>query len=166
MTLATTPGYTIRQAQPGDGTALASLRQALFQELGRTPPGDTEFKRLSIDAFQTTIANGTCVAWLALGADRVVGSLALLIYPRLPSPESAARNEGYIISVYTAPEWRRQGIGTALVETAIAASRELGLGRVRLHASLDGQPVYAAAGFRARFDEMELRLWETEPSAG
>lgn len=160
------PEFTIRLAEPKDANVLASLRLSLFRELGRTPPSEAEFVRLSSEAFATTIADGTCHAWIAVVANQVVGSLALLIYPRLPSPESAARSEGYIINVYTVPERRRQGIGAALVEASLATSRSLGLGRVRLHASVDGQPVYSAAGFRARLDEMELKLWEPAPSAG
>jgi hypothetical protein len=39
-----------------------------------------------------------------------------------------------------------------------ATARALGLARIRLHATAEGEPVYAAAGFRPRTDEMELRL--------
>jgi GNAT superfamily N-acetyltransferase len=82
----------------------------------------------------------------------------MLIYPRLPSPESSATSEGYLLNVYTTPEWRARGVAAALVSASIIRARELGLGRIRLHATEAGQRVYEKVGFRPRVDEMELIL--------
>ena len=91
-------------------------------------------------------------------AGEVIGSVALLLFPRLPSPDSVAAREGYLVNVYTVPQWRRRGVAAGLVAAAISSARELGLGRIRLHATPEGQVVYTAAGFRLRPDAMELRL--------
>ena len=54
--------------------------------------------------------------------------------------------------------WRRKGVGTALVEAALAEARRLRLGRVRLHATAEGRALYERLGFRLRSNDMELVL--------
>lgn len=155
------PGViTIRTATSDDATALADQRVALFEELGQhTSVGDIDpFADRSREAFSQGLADGSCYAWVAVGDGRIVGSTALLIFPRLPSPKSFASREGYLLNVYVDPLARGQGLATALVATAIKHARALELARIRLHATPKGEPVYAAAGFVTRADEMELTL--------
>ncbi|HEX5070551.1 MAG TPA: GNAT family N-acetyltransferase [Vicinamibacterales bacterium] len=149
----------IRPATAADAPALAAQRVAMFHEMGHTPvAGPEAFERQSAGAFADALERGVCCAWVADSGSALVGSVALLIYPRLPSPALAATQEGYLLNVYTVPEWRGRGVATALVATALAKARALKLARVRLHATAQGQPIYAAAGFIARADEMELTL--------
>ena len=155
----TSPDFEIRAASPRDAESLALLRSAMFRELGRVSPmpGD-QFEMASAAAFRARMEAGSCWAWLAETAQEPIGSTALLVFPRLPSPESAVLFEGYLLNVYTVAEWRRRGVAQALVAAAVARARELGLARVRLHTSPEGEPLYGAAGFRFRDDEMELEL--------
>ena len=153
--------FSLRPAVERDSSALAELRAALFLELGEAEGARPlpAFEVASTDAFAKRIADGSCFAWLAEAPDgRAVGSVALLIYPRLPSPELLASREGYLLNVYTLPDWRGRGVATGLVRAAVSKGRDLGLARIRLHTTTDGRPVYAAAGFEPREDEMELRL--------
>src|SRR5262252_2065476 len=128
--------------------------------MGQAPErGDwAAFEREAAIAFETGIERGHCIAWLAEAGAAPVGSSALLLYPHLPSPTSAAPREGYLLSVYTVPAWRRRGVAAALVRAAIESGRHMGLARVRLHATSAGRAIYAAAGFGSRDDEMELKL--------
>jgi GNAT superfamily N-acetyltransferase len=149
----------IRPATEADAPALAAQRVAMFHEMGQVPvAGPQVFEQQSAAAFATSLGSGACFAWLADTGSAPVGSVALLLYPRLPSPKLAATQEGYLLNVYTVPEWRGHGVATALVATAIAKARVLGLARVRLHATTQGKPIYASAGFIDRADEMELTL--------
>jgi len=152
--------FTVRRATATDAATLGSLRELMFRELGRHPdPSAPAFHERATAAFADGFRHGTCEAWLAESSDnRAIGSVAMLFYPRLPSPESPATREGYLLNVYTTSDWRGRGVAAALVQASIDRARELGLGRIRLHATSAGQHVYAKAGFLARLDEMELIL--------
>lgn len=124
-----------------------------------TPEQQARFERLTTEAFSAGLTDGSCLAWLAETAHReAVGSVALLLFPRLPSPEMLAPLEGYLLNVFTIPEWRGRGVATALVAAAVAKCRVLDLARIRLHTTDPGVAVYLRAGFVGRENEMELGL--------
>jgi GNAT superfamily N-acetyltransferase len=155
------PPFTVRPATADDAVALATFRSSMFRELGNNPPpgGQAAFEQLAAVAFGDGMSAGHCFAWLAETDDRrQIGSVALMIFPRLPSPTLQLRQEGYLQNVFTDPNFRGRGVATALVAAAIAKARALGMARIRLHATPEGRPVYAAAGFASRNDEMELRF--------
>jgi len=156
----TPAAIAIRSATVADAARLAAQRGRLFAEVAQydSPEHRSAFEREAEAAFRASLGEGSCFAWLADTGGATVASVALLIYPRLPSPASPARREGYLLNVYTDPDWRGVGVATALVVTAIAKARALGLARIRLHATEQGQPIYAAQGFVSRDDEMELTL--------
>jgi len=64
-----------------------------------------------------------------------------------------------VVNVYTEPEFRRQGLSRALMETVMRWAGESGYDRVVLHASEAGRPMYEGLGFQAT-NEM---IWFPEP---
>ena len=154
--------HVIRRATAADAGALARCRLDLFRELDHEPPPGPApvFEAVCQETLARFLEEGTCVAWVAEtpGEPAPVGSLVVLIYPRLPSPGNLRTTEGYILSVFVAPAERHRGIASALTQTAINHARQAGFARLRLHATRWGRPVYERAGFRRRDDEMELDL--------
>ena len=151
----------IRRARPADLEALVATRVALFRELGHGPSDAAllEFQTACRPPMVEVLRDGRGAAWLAMGEDGAVrGAAILLDYLRLPSPTNLATREGYLLNVWVAPEWRRQGVASALVEAAIEEGRLRRLARIRLHATVDGRSVYERLGFSGREDEMELVL--------
>lgn len=66
----------------------------------------------------------------------------------------------WIGMVLVHPDFRRRGVGTALLEHAIHHLREVrGVRCVKLDATPEGQPLYEKLGFRA---EWGLRRWRSE----
>lgn len=55
------------------------------------------------------------------------------------------------------PDYRRRGIATVLMRTAIDYLQGIGVGCIKLDATPDGEPVYARLGFRP---EWRLNRWE------
>ena len=102
--------FTVRRATALDAAALTELRAELFAALGREQESgaNARFRERSTAALNEGLSAGFCYAWLALSPEGgPVGSAALLLFPRLPTPELPGLREGYLVSVYTAPAWRR-----------------------------------------------------------
>jgi len=157
----TAPGFRLARATIRDIDALTRCRLDLFRELqGEPAPAVAAgFEVRCREALREGFAGDTLVAWVARPAGgEPIGSLILLLYPRLPSLANLRTREGYLINVYTRPDCRGRGVGGALMDAALAHARRLGLARIRLHASPLGRPLYDRYAFHGRDDEMELDL--------
>ena len=87
---------------------------------------------------------------------RPAGSGALWRMPYQPRPGPLDREEmPYILSMYTEPTFRHRGVASRIVREMVRWSRAHGYGRVVLHASRFGRPVYERLGFEA---SSEMRL--------
>jgi GNAT superfamily N-acetyltransferase len=155
------PGGRMRVASALDAALLTRLRAALFDDLrmGAGAEGALAFERACEPVLTRLLAEGSARAWLIEDESGVaVATATLLLYPRLPTPTDLRASEGYLLGVWTAPGWRRRGLARALLAAAIEEARRLGLARIRLHATEEGRPLYAALGFAGKPSAMELRL--------
>jgi len=152
--------FFVRPATRADAEALADARVELFRELGRLAEAETEaFRARCRAAYADLFDGGHGIAWVADdGAGEIAAALTLVFHARLPTPALPAALEGYLAGVWTAKTQRGQGLGTALLRAAIEGARRRGYARLRLAATEDGRRLYAAHGFRARDDAMELPL--------
>jgi len=55
--------------------------------------------------------------------------------------------EGDILNMYTLPEYRRNGISSRILEELLKEARTMGISKVGLHCSKDGEPLYRKFGF-------------------
>ncbi len=81
------------------------------------------------------------------GGDHTPGRVPALLTPGV----DAAR----VRAMYTAPEFVRQGVGRLILDLCEAAARAAGYDRAELVATLGGEPLYLAAGYREieRFED-------------
>jgi GNAT superfamily N-acetyltransferase len=65
-----------------------------------------------------------------------------------------AREAARIRAFFVHPSWARRGIGRGIIEVCEAAARAAGFREMELGATLPGEPLYAAMGYRVteRFD--------------
>jgi ribosomal protein S18 acetylase RimI-like enzyme len=64
---------------------------------------------------------------------------------------------GFIHDVWVEPEFRKQGVGKALAESAVSRFRQLGVRQIRLDTAAENEParrLFASAGFRPSVVEM------------
>lgn len=101
---------------------------------------------------------GDVVSWLAEADGRIVGTGCIVFYERLPNRSSPDGRCGYIQSMYTEPEYRGRGIGSAIFAKLIEEAKTRGVRAVSLHALPAGAGVYKKAGFVFTTDEMAIRL--------
>jgi len=55
--------------------------------------------------------------------------------------------EGDILNMYTVPEARRQGVSSMILEQLLAKAKLMGISKVALHTSKDGEILYRKFGF-------------------
>lgn len=74
---------------------------------------------------------------------------------RVPSPLTPGVDAARIRAMYTAPEFLRQGVGRLILGLCEDAARAAGYDRAELVATLGGEPLYSAAGYREieRFED-------------
>ena len=105
--------------------------------------------------FAAAIPTGEFRAWVAEAGGRVLASGGLVIHAIPPTPQALAGREGYIMNLYTLPEWRRRGIARAIMQAILEHLRAEGVSLASLHATEMGRPLYVELGFRPT---NELRL--------
>ena len=62
----------------------------------------------------------------------------------------------WCMNMYTAPEYRKQGIAIHTLDLLVKEAREQGVTQITLEATEMGRPLYEKYGFVKMKDEMEL----------
>jgi GNAT superfamily N-acetyltransferase len=142
---------SIRKASALDLDAIVELR-IKFERITRDSGSfDEPSRRAELRSLLgPDLEDGRLGAWLAEGEGGALGQAALL------SDEAA----GELLNVYVEPGSRGLGLGTALVEAAIAEARARGIRELRLQPTEDSRRIYERAGFRPSGRRMTLRLRE------
>jgi GNAT superfamily N-acetyltransferase len=165
--------WTLRKATPKDLPLLVRHRDAMWLEMGRVAPGEHDPTSKAYGKWlRARMKLGTLTAFIAqeerpdgkTGA--VLASGAVWIQDVQPRPGHPLTMWGYILSVYTEPEARRQGLARAIVDACIEHAKAAGCTRCCLHASKEGRPLYTQLGFEPT-EEMwlDLRPHDQRPQA-
>ncbi len=150
----------IRLARPEDIPALDGLIPASARELSRGfyTPAETEAAVAHVFGVDTRlVADGTF--FVAEVAGRVVGCGGWSRRATLFGGDTAvtgrddrlldpATEPAKVRAFFVHPEFARRGIGRRLLGACEAAARGAGFTRAELAATLPGEPLYAACGYR------------------
>ncbi|MEW6037547.1 MAG: GNAT family N-acetyltransferase [Pseudomonadota bacterium] len=145
----------IREANAEDIQQIVQLRMKLFVEVGAISHEDAapELKATTLQYFQEN--TNVTKSWVAEYSGKIVAAGTLSLFFRPPYPENLLGKEGYLLNMYTLPEYRKKGCGKGILENILAYSRQEQLGKVWLHASTVGRPLYEKAGFIANSAYLE-----------
>jgi GNAT superfamily N-acetyltransferase len=139
-----------RRATPGDADILARLRVEFVRIVKDSGlPDEAGYEKAISRYFERGLAREKIIAWLCFDGAEAVASMALRI-------DKAGR--GYVMSVYTRPSYRHRGIASRLLGLLLEEARARGLGRLSLHPTADGLPLYLRFGFKPFRTVMILRL--------
>ena len=105
--------------------------------------------------YAEALADGSHTGYLAFDGDRVVGAGGVSYYRVMPTYHNPTGRKAYIMNLYVAPDHRRRGIATALLDLLMADIRRRGVESVSLEATAMGRPLYEKYGFVAMEHEME-----------
>ena len=141
----------IREALAADIPALVRLRMALFCELGELddPQADGALWQATEAYFSAAERDGSARSWLVEVDGEAVACGTLALFVRPPYPGNLAGREAYLLNMYTLSAWRKRGMASALLDVMAAYARDQRLGKLWLHASEEGRPLYERLGFVA-----------------
>lgn len=156
----------MRRAEPGDAARLARLRYE-FRAAEDAPAEPREEFVGRCEAWmerrlQSTARQWSC--WVAEPDGVVRGHVWLKVVPKVPNPVEEPEAHGYLTNTYVQPEHRRRGLGSALVEAAVAWSRERGLDSLVLWPTDDSRSLYRRFGCAPSEGIFERDLTEDEPA--
>ncbi|WP_119461684.1 GNAT family N-acetyltransferase [Rhodospirillaceae bacterium SYSU D60014] len=127
----------VRAVHPDDATAILRVHEQSIRELGPTGYAPEEVESwaagLRAEGYVEEMASGETLL-VAEAESRIVG------FGGLKSEE--------INTLYVAPEMARRGVGSALLQSLESIARDRGRRRLRLTATLIGEPFYRRHGYR------------------
>ena len=132
------------------------MRIAQLREEGATD--EMDLSPALMDYYQRHLANGTFVSWLALDGDRIIGTSGMSFVEKPPYFGCPTGRIGLLSSMYTNPDYRRQGIARELLRRVVEEARTYGCGTVQITASDMGVLLYSDFGFVKNKNFMQYKL--------
>jgi len=86
----------------------------------------------------------------------IIGCGGVCYQEEMPSPDNSGGFCGYLMNIYTLPEYRGAGAGRAIVEFLIRDARERNVEKIYLESSDSGRRFYQALGFSEMWGYMKL----------
>lgn len=106
--------------------------------------------------YKKALETGEHIAYLVYDGDRFVGAGGVSFYQIMPTYHNSTGKKAYIMNMYTAPEYRRQGIAFHTLDMLVKDVKERGVLQIALEATDMGRPLYEKYGFVKMQEEMEL----------
>ena len=116
----------------------------------------TKVEQESYDYYKRTLETGGHIAYLVYDNETFIGAGGVSFYQVMPTYHNPTGKKAYIMNMYTAPEYRRQGIAIHTLGLLVKDARERGVSQIALEATEMGRPLYEKYGFVKMEDEMEL----------
>ncbi len=150
----------LRRAATTDIDALTQMRLDYLRDMGAAGAEHQAPALMGATRayFARALLTDAFVAFVAEHEGQIVATSGLVIFERPPYGGRLPVRVTYVLNMYVLPDWRGQGIASALLAELIAFARGTGVNCLRLHATADGRNLYERHGFVARADEIELRL--------
>ncbi|GAP12572.1 N-acetylglutamate synthase [Longilinea arvoryzae] len=159
----TNPEPFLRAAEMADIPVLIELRLAMFQSMGCCDPNIlAEVAAASETYMNAHLADGRFRAWLVEVDGQIAATGGLILREAPPAYHNLSGREGYIMGIYTRPEFRHRGLATAIMKRILVLLQEEGIPRATLRASQEGRLLYEKMGFE-QTSEMKLELEDFDP---
>jgi GNAT superfamily N-acetyltransferase len=156
-----TDALTLRLATVDDIPTLVNHRRRMFEDMyvskdvTRDPASYAAMDEAYAVLLRYEIPAGSTRAWVIDDGGTIAASGALKFTDWLPRPDGQRRGLVYVHSVYTVPEYRRQGLARRILKAMMDHCRDNGWPRITLHASELGRGLYEDLGFKPT-NEMRL----------
>lgn len=112
----------------------------------------------SYEYYKRALETGEHITYLVYDNGTFIGAGGVSFYQVMPTYHNPTGKKAYIMNMYTAPEYRRQGIAIHTLDLLVKDVKEQGVLQIALEATYMGRPLYERYGFAKMEDEMEL-VW-------
>lgn len=135
------------------------LRKELFEELGEISQNmDTSELELATKQYFEFHINKDLISWGIVQNGKLAAIGSLCLFTRIPYKENINGLEGYILNIYTSPQFRKCGYANQILDTIIEYSHKNNIRRLWLNYSEQGKCLHTEKGFTKKDNEMELFL--------
>ena len=107
--------------------------------------------------YRRALETGEHIAYLVYDNGKFIGAGGVSFYQVMPTYHNPTGKKAYIMNMYTAPEYRRQGIAIHALDLLVKNAKKQGVSQIALEATAMGRPLYERYGFMKMEDEMELK---------
>ena len=108
--------------------------------------------------YRRALEDGEHIAYLVYDNGAFIGAGGVSFYQVMPTYHNPTGKKAYIMNMYTAPAFRRQGIAFHTLDLLVKVIRKQGVSQITLEATEMGRPLYEKYGFVKMEDEMVLRV--------
>ncbi|WP_054707321.1 GNAT family N-acetyltransferase [Bacillus sp. JCM 19041] len=145
-----------RKATTKDIDVLINLRKKQLIDEGIE--ADIEIDQELRQFFEDTLKDRSLVQLLVEDNERIIACGAVVFYQFPPTYTNKSGRKAYITNMYTDKEHRGKGIATKLLSILVEETRQIGISKIWLGASILGRPVYKKFGFTEIDEWLELTV--------
>ena len=151
---------TFHKANPEDAHMLAEYRIRFAIELagGQTSERIEALKKQMIEYFTRATLENSCISFIAKSNNTIAGLGSVHVREVPGNFKNMSGKWGYIMNMYTVPEFRKQGICSEILKLLVNEGKRHGITAFELHATEEGKPVYLKGGFQIH-NEPTLRKY-------
>ena len=149
--------YKFRRATIKDIPLLVECRLSLLHSaIGEGDEDKWNYVKNQVEQYyKDSIPDETHIAYLAFDGNTCVGTGGVCFYQVLPTYFKPTGKKAYIINMYTAPKYRRQGIATQILDLLVKECLYQGATYISMEATEMGRPLYEKRGFAPLHSEMQ-----------
>ena len=148
--------YVVRTGTIEDAARLAALRLEFRSSIGTPEEDDAAFLARCTAWMASRLApSSVWRVWLAEADGEILGNVWIELIEKMPNPIAEPEENGYLTNFYVVPRAQGMGIGTALLDAALAWCREREVHAVILWPTKRSRSLYERAGFASPAALME-----------
>lgn len=150
--------YEYKKAIIADIDELVSTRISVLRTANKLS-NDVDMslvEKESYEYYKSALETGEHIAYLVYDNENLIGAGGVSFYQVMPTYHNPTGKKAYIMNMYTASEYRRQGIAFHTLDLLVKDIRKQGISQITLEATEMGRPLYEKYGFVKMENEMEL----------